>query len=724
MTYEPTLSWLISLPLADLPIGPALTPEQREMEERIGVTHEILWAYADAMPALLGEAIMEDVQPLGFGRGALVAIAIESPVRLPHVRFIQTSSVDVCRELGSFVREFHIKGRACLDVLLQYGSAVKKVWVRDCAAFDVKAPFEVTFLEVMNDKPHWQIRYGNDHLLRLAVIDESAWLCWDRDEHRPIIDIDHKPVEGRFGPRDIVPEKQPPPWEIREAWALGGTGWAATMLDARRSQMEDQVVATADRRFLVLHSFPSYPGHQALVQAWQEKKPLRPALEGKNTYSGGAALELGDHEARFYWVGLHRVLRIRNGAIEQLTTDHTLLWQLQQNNTEIPAAEMEALATQYKNVVATSLGTHDFTEGTCNVQPNDRFVLLESRMHEKLQEAAPNDLAAKLSLPDIREVAHWARNATREEDGTIRHPALFVDAHANVTIAPWYENPDPAHCPPKAKKSAEPISPSVRDLVEYPEQYHGKHIRTRGIFRCIFEGMTFADAWFDCATRLPMGSWLVEVDGIWSCDGSQYGHFGMYKAHLKGTARLISVKNPRFVPPDRIRFSRPYVPLVTEVTVERRLQGFTYDGRWLNRIGGDSRLPEPDRPDSRRARIVYMNTAFHVLGLFSWTWLDEPKPLRPEVATADKPGPRGRFIKMEGILTPNGGNWPLLDGVLRIVPPPMSKTSDRYPMPQPKVQADIQQWLGNGKRVTVIGEVGLEAKIVYAFSVEVHENAT
>lgn len=718
MTYEPTLSWLVSLPLADLPIGPALTPEQREIEERIGVTHEILWAYADAMPKLLGEAIMEDIQPLGFGRGALVAIAIETPVRLPHVRFIQTSSADVCRELGSFVPEFHIKGRQCLDALLQYGSAVKKVWVRDCTAFEIQAPFEVVFLSVTDPKPHWQIRYGHDHLLRLAVIDQDAWLCWDRDERHPVIDIEHTAVKGRFGPRDVAPEKHPPPWALREAWALGGTGWAATMLDRRSSQMEDQVFATPDRRFLLVHSFPAYPGHQALVKAWREKKPLRAALEGTNTWSVGADLELLDHEARFHWVGLHRVLRIRNGQIEQLTTDHDLLWQMRQTNPEIIGTEMEAQLAQYKNVVVTSLGTHDFTEGTCDLRPDDRFVLLNASAHEKLLEAAPNDLGHKLSLPDIREVTHWAKQALREEDGTMRHPALFVDANATATIAPWYENPDPAYCPPRTSKSSEPISPSVRDLVEHPEKYHGKRIRTRGIFRCIFEGMTFADAWFDCKTEFPMGSWLVEVDGIWSCDGRQYGHFGFYKAHLQGDARLISVEEPRFVAPDRIRFSRPYVPLVTEVTVERRLQGFTYDGRWLNRLGGDMRLPEPDLPDSRRARIVYANTAFHLLCLFSWTWLDEPKPLHPEVATADKPGSRGRFVKLTGTLKPNGSNWPLLDGILRIVPPPMSKTSDRYPMPQPNVQADIRKWLGDGKQVTIIGEVGLEGKIIYAFSVE------
>lgn len=718
MTYEPTLSWHVSLPLEDLPIGPALTAEQREIEERIGVTHEILWAYADAMPQLLGEAIMEDVQPLGFGRGALVAIAIETPIRLPHVRFIQTSSVDVCRELGSFVPEFHIKGRECLDALVQHGSGVKKVWVRDCPAFEVKAPFDVVFLSVVEQTPYWRMRYGLDHLLRIAVIDEYAWVCWDRDERRAVVDVDHNEVRSRYGPRDVAPEKHPPPWAQTESWALGGKGWAATMLDRRGSQTEDQIFATPDRRFLLVHSFPAYPGHDALVKAWREKKPLRAALEGTKTWSVGADLELSKDEARFHWVGLHRVLRIRNRQIKQLTTDHTLHWQMSQTNPEFIGSEMEAQVAQYKNVIVTSIDTHEMAEGTCDVIPGDRFVLLNSSAHEKLLAKAPDDLGAKLSLPNVRDVANWTIQALREDDGTMRHPALFVDSDAVVTIAPWYEDPTRVHSAPYALKTSEICTPSVRDLVEHPERYHGQQIRTRGIFHSIFEGMTFADAWFDCATRFPMGSWLVEVEGIWSCDGRQYGHFGFYKAHLKGDARLISVKEPRFVPPDRIRFSRPYVPLVAEVTVERRLQGFTYDGRWLNRIGGDSRVPAPELPDCRRARIVYANTAFHVLCLFSWTWLDEPKPLTPEVATADKPGPRGRFVKLQGTLTPNGGNWPLLVGAIRIVPPPMSKTSDRYPMPQPEVQEAMRNWLGKGKSVTVIGEVGLDAKIIYAFSIE------
>jgi len=858
MTYEPTLAWHVSLPLTDLPIGPALTAEQREIEERIGVTREILWAYAEAMPQLLGEFIMEDIQPLGFGRGALVAIATETPVRLPHVRFVQTSSVDVCHEMGSFVREFHVKGQACLDALIQSGSAVRKVWVRDCRAFEVHAPFEVEFLEIGTDTPFWQIRFGNDHLLRLAVIDEDAWLCWDRDERHPVIDVDHKPVPGRFGPRDVAPENAPPPWASPAAWALGGTGWAATMLHRYSSQTEDQVFATPDKRFLLVHSFPGYPGHDAIVRAWREKVPMRPFLEGTNTRSVGAGLDLYEREARFYWVGLHRVLRIRNGRIEQLTTDHDLSWQLSRSDPGLFASFDQSQLAQYKNVVVTSIGSHDWAEGTCDLLPKDRLVLLDARAHERLLEVAPQNLAARLSAGTVRDAANWAACALRQEDGTMRYPALFVDANATVTIAPWYDDSVPMQCvesdeaawrlfssighrpwinplpwrkgireqmargrllpitpnegdvlnftnfgysfvwrdgdwhdvridentfklrakgtvtfsdrgaidlakrfsgaelpeeldkaglhseamwirtrdTPTASvhkqlsrqvsgliqktlpRSPNVCTPSVRDLVERPNEFHGRRIRTRGIFRCIFEGMTFADAWFDCSTRMPMGLWMVEVDGLWSSDGSQYGHFGFYKSHLRGDARLISIREPRWVEPDRIQFSRPYVPLITEVTIERRLQGFTYNGRWLSRLGGDSRLPEPNRPDSCRARIVYANTAFHALCLFSWTFLSEPKPLVPEIATADKPGPRGRYVELKGILTPNGSNWPLLDGVLRIVPPPMSTTSDRYPMPQPNVQEAMKSWLGNGKAVRIVGEVGLEAKIIYAFSVE------
>jgi hypothetical protein len=154
------------------------------------------------------------------------------------------------------------------------------------------------------------------------------------------------------------------------------------------------------------------------------------------------------------------------------------------------------------------------------------------------------------------------------------------------------------------------------------------------------------------------------------------------------------------------------------VQIERRLQGFTYAGRWLNRIGADARLPAPEIPDSRRARIVYANTAFHALCLFSWTWLDDPEPLVPEPATAANPGKRGRFVEMRGWLKMNGGNWPLLDEVLRIVPPPMSLTAARYPLPQPEVLATMREWIGDGKMVRIRGEVGLEAKIIYAFSID------
>lgn len=823
MTSVPTLAWDISLPLEDLPIGPALTPEQREIEERVGVTRDVLWAYAEAMPELLGNAMMEDVQPLGFGRGSLVAIATETPVFLPDMRFVQTASVAVCREMGRYVPEFHIKGRECLDALLEHGSAVRRVWVRDCPAFEHQAAFEIVFAPIQMRTPHWRLRYGHDHLLRLAVLSHGAWLCYDRDYRHPVIDVDHRAVAGRYGPRDVAPEKHPPPWAHASAYALGGNGWASTILRRDGSQMADEVMATPDRRWLLLHSFPDYPGHNVVVRAWREKCSIRPYLKGMNTWSVGADLELQGDRATFHWVADRRVLRIRHNHAEQLTTDHDLKWQMAQEHPEGLSPDLEELATRYPNVTATSLGSHDFAEGTCDVQTGDRFVLLSSTAHEILREVVGENIGSRLSAGTVHDVARWILRVLRSEEGECRHPVLLVDADATVTIAPWYDEPVRMSCEvgedaswrllagasrkpwswpiawrlgireqmargeliphqtvqegdvlsfrnhqcmafewkdgdwrdvwmeeshwtlraSGALKVSDPMAmaiaqqmaieaqihemqqpaieiavTSVRDLVEHPEQYHGRRIHTRGVFTVATEQLIFADAWFDCTTPFPSGRWLVEVEGVWHCHGASYGHKGQYKSKLIGDARLVSFDMPRPIAPERIQFARAYAPLVSDVVIERRWQGYTHNKWWLMRLGADARMPRPDVPDMCRARMVFAYNQYHQILLFSLSYLDEPRPLVPESATAAQPGSMGRWVEIKGTLTTNDHLWPLLEGVLPIVPPSRSVRALRNGPPDEREQAIMRQWIGDGKVVRVVGEVGRKASILYAHQVQ------
>ncbi len=765
MFDEPTIAWRVSLPLADLPFGPALTPQLLEIEEQIGVTRDVLWAYAKAMPQLLGAAILEDFQPLGFGRGALVAIGTEIPVHLPHVQFVQTASEEVCRELGSSVRYFHVKGSACLEALRQHGSAVERVWVRDCLPYEVDAPFEVVFVKSVEGPIEWHIRLGLDHVLRLAALDQNVWVCWDRDMREPVLDIQHETFQGDYGPRDVAPEKHPPPWAPPEAFAYGGTGWAATAL-LYGDRSVDEVCVHSDRRWLLVHSFPAQFAHDAMLEAWRENRPMRPFVEGTRAFVMVAELELHHDQAIFRWIGTHRLLRLRNGQCKQLTTDHSLRWHyLQQGEALTP--EIEAVLEQCPNIVAGSLGTHELDERTCAIEPGDRYILLSASAHQKLREAGGETLTARLSEGTVHEAARWAARLLPGEDGGVRHPVIVVDADAVVTIEPWYDKPIRLRCEAgnksgwqllegaKAKpwiwpkrwgtgireqmarcqlleenpeendvlilrdlgsiafqwrdwtwhdvlvdpstykvrasgsitivdegalalekpfswqervsalekagfiaearwlhhqvviggiiwhafggwidtntrnellRCSAPCRPSVRDLVERPGDFAGRRIKTRGILHVRSDAVIFAEASFQCATSFPVGMWLVEVEGEWFCEDKQSESPERYKARLLGDARLISLDEPRAIPTDRILFARPYVPLVAEVSIERQLKGWKFKDRWFVSLNRNMRLPLPPEPDIRRVRMVFVRDAFHVFGVFSYTFLDEPIP--------------------------------------------------------------------------------------------------
>lgn len=763
MLTEPIISWRISLPLKELPIGPALTPQLRELEEQVGITRDVLWAYANAMPELLGTAILEDIQLLGFGRGALVAIGTEIPVHLPHVQFVQTASEEVCRELGSSVRYFHVKGRACLEALLQHGSAVERVWVSDCPAYEIAAPFEVIFVKIGEGPMEWHIRFGLDHVLRLAALDENVWLCWDRDLRVPVLEIEHENFQGDFGPRDVAPEKHPPPWAAPEAFAYGGAGWATTTLRCGNRAI-DEVCVSPNRRWLLLHSFPSYPAHGAMVEAWRDNLPIRPFVEDSKAFAMGAELELRSDDAHFRWVGFYRVLRLRNGECQQLTHDHTLQWEYEQRGEALDPGMRAALA-QYKNVVTRSLGSHEFDHGTCDVQPRDRFILLSSSAHEKLVEAAGDALVNRLSEGTVHEAARWAAHLLPGEEGGVRHPVVCIDANAVVTVEPWYEQPIRIRCESNEKagwqlltdvqtkpwiwpkrwsagireqmsrgellaetpvennvlilrdlggvafrwrdgtwhdvwvdqstykvrasgsitivdqgafvlekpfpwqeriaslekagfiaearwlhhqvvvggimshafagwidkntrkelvRCSAPCRPSVRDLIEHPQDYDGRRIRTRGILHVRQDAVIFAEATFQCATSFPQGTWLVEVEGEWFCEDKQSETSERNKARLLGDARLISLENPRAIPTDRIVFARPYVPLVAEVLIERHSKGWKFKDRRFIPLHRNLHLPVPSEPDTRRVRMVFVRDAFHVFGVVSYAFLDEP----------------------------------------------------------------------------------------------------
>ena len=243
------------------------------------MTSEILHAYARALPRLMGAWLRRPVHPLGFGRGSLVAVATSVPVDLPGLRYVQTSSPLVCRELGAAVPLFHVDNKECLLALRERGGAVTRVWVERVLPFEFDAPFEVIFHKPRYRAPVWRARTAPDHLALLADLDDDRTFAWDRDLGGEVVydydrDVTH---DASAATLDVAPHPNPPPWSPLEAFAIAGAGWAATCLQ-RPSRDGDRVRATEDRRWLLLHAFPSHDVLDGLAQRWEARRDTRALL--------------------------------------------------------------------------------------------------------------------------------------------------------------------------------------------------------------------------------------------------------------------------------------------------------------------------------------------------------------------------------------------------------------------------------------------------------------
>lgn len=714
---RPVTAWRYSSALERAP-GVALSPALLLEEQVHGATRDVVWAYAEALPELLGSALDASVIPLGFSRGALTAAVVESPVFVPGLEYVQTSSPDVCRLYAPFVPRLKVVGRACAEALAEVGGAVRRVDVCFTEPFELQAPFEVVFQWGRADTlPHWvRIEFDGDYLIPIAALDDEVWLCWDRDHGRPRIrDAKGRLFDERHGPRDVHPDPAPPPWASLDEHLRGGEGWAATT--AHMGTRSEWAVEAEGRRWLVSSSWDCHP--RALRDAWLHRRPLAPTLGTEGQMATLVSLELLGGSARFEWIGLMRLLRLRDGRLEQLTVDHDLRWKAEQEAWELPDGLALERMAELHNIVAKALPSGTLDCGECDVEPGDRFVLLSAAAHRELEDAAAGSLAAHLGRGSTRQVARWIRSVLLRTEARVG--ALVVDSDAFVTTPAWRSDPNPPSL--EALDPASPLEVTVNELIHDPKRFHGRRIRCRGIFHSRFEGMRFADAWFSCKPPLPTGSWLVDAEGQWICDGSERGHMGMSNAELVGSATKVSISKPRVVPEDRIIGARRYTPLRSEVTLQQRLQGWTWQGdRWLTRLGADGRLPEPSFPQQSRATITWMVDGFGHLGIFDWQ-IHETTPLEPEPAKATDAIPRGKLVVLRGVLRcpdlsdiSEWTTWPTLDGVLQIVPPRLVRSGDRYAMRHRSTIEAMRGTIGDGITVTIVGEKARDT--LFALSIE------
>ena len=112
-----------------------------------------------------------------------------------------------------------------------------------------------------------------------------------------------------------------------------------------------------------------------------------------------SALLLMDTHAVVAQVGDSRIYLVREGAVYQLTEDHTLVaWQVKQGI----ISEAEAELSPHKNVITRAVGSRDYVQvdtQTVEIGPGDRFLLCSDGLHGYLQD---EEIVPLLTLgPDL-----------------------------------------------------------------------------------------------------------------------------------------------------------------------------------------------------------------------------------------------------------------------------------------------------------------------------------
>jgi protein phosphatase len=194
------------------------------------------------------------------------------------------------------------------------------------------------------------------------------------------------------------------------------------------------------------------PPTDALVKAYREVGGLIHSKANANRDFQGmgttcSTLVLLPEGALIAHVGDSRVYRIRQGRIDQLSFDHSLVWELVRRN---HLSQEQAQKAVPRNVITRSLGPDPTVEvdieGPLPVEPGDIYVLCSDGLSGPVSDPIIGSLATYFHPDDAcRYLVHLANLS----GGTDNVTALVV------RIGPWVD-------PLQAAKGAEPVAASKR----------------------------------------------------------------------------------------------------------------------------------------------------------------------------------------------------------------------------------------------------------------------
>jgi serine/threonine protein phosphatase PrpC len=145
-----------------------------------------------------------------------------------------------------------------------------------------------------------------------------------------------------------------------------------------------------------------------------------------------ALLALGDYAVTAQ-VGDSRIYQVREGAVSQITEDHTLIsWQIRQGL----ITPEEAKRSPHRNVITRAVGNRDYVEvdtGLLTLSAGDRFLLCSDGLHGYLRQ----EEISIVTFLGAENAVHRFIEIANDRGGKDNITAILVEVTGSTSVAPW-----------------------------------------------------------------------------------------------------------------------------------------------------------------------------------------------------------------------------------------------------------------------------------------------
>lgn len=198
-------------------------------------------------------------------------------------------------------------------------------------------------------------------------------------------------------------------WQVEQGWAVLADGMGGHQAGDVASAMAVEQISEQLKGCDGCDIQKSL--QEAVVQANQAI--YRQASQQAHLHTMGTtvvAVGLQDKTLHYAQVGDSRLYRLRDGRLQQITRDHSLVQELVDEG--ILSAE-QARKSEQKNLITRALGlesTVEVTMGMETIQQGDSYLICSDGLSDYLDEAALTTLLANDSLPEVTKTLVAAAN--------------------------------------------------------------------------------------------------------------------------------------------------------------------------------------------------------------------------------------------------------------------------------------------------------------------------